>query len=162
MVAFIDRLPELQRTAVKIVSVIGTSFTADVFSCLIPNVVHHEKINLTIGALLSAGILMYGRGGGPAAVTAENTTAVGAGAGSLRFQCVTLQETAYALLLEKQRRKLHEKYAMYLENHHLCRRNGETSNGEKKLFGKHRIPAPSRRYKPAETRRLELYQYFID
>lgn len=40
---------------------------------------------------------------------------------------MTLQETAYALLLEKQRRKLHERYATYLEEHHLSGRKGETS-----------------------------------
>lgn len=121
MIAFIDRLPELQRTTVKIISVVGTSFTADIIAHLMPNVVQ-EKINPTIGSLQSAGILVFGSGG---ALPTNSTTSMKAG--SLRFQSVTLQETAYALLLEKQRRKLHERYATYLEEHHLSGRKGETS-----------------------------------
>ncbi|XP_041455605.1 adenylate cyclase type 10-like [Lytechinus variegatus] len=137
MIAFIDRLPELQRTTVKIISVVGTSFTADIIAHLMPNVIQ-EKINPTIGSLQSAGILVFGSGGALPTVTKSTTMT----AGSLRFQSVTLQETAYALLLEKQRRKLHERYATYLENNHLSGRKGEISSpgglspaGIKKLLG---------------------------
>ncbi|XP_071487219.1 adenylate cyclase type 10-like [Diadema antillarum] len=139
MIAFIDRLPELQRTTVKIVSVVGSSFTPEVIAYLMPNA-SLEKIHPTIGALQSAGVLAYGGMGGSDSTSGGSS----AGCGWLRFQSITLQETAYALLLEKQRRKLHEKYATFLENYHLARRNGETgSSSVKKLLGK-RPSSPSK------------------
>ncbi|KAJ8028262.1 Adenylate cyclase type 10 [Holothuria leucospilota] len=99
MIAFIDRLPEVERVAVKIASIIGTAFT-DEDLC---HLMHHtspDKVRKTIGELLSAGVLMF-----------EN--------GLIRFQSLTLQETAYTLLVEKLRRKLHERYALYLERKYL-------------------------------------------
>ncbi|XP_022079570.1 adenylate cyclase type 10-like isoform X2 [Acanthaster planci] len=99
MVSFIDRLPAAERTAVKIASIIGASFNSAVLSHLMPLTPTHKVLE-SIGGLTSAGVFIY-----------EN--------GQLRFQSVTLQETAYGLLVEKQRRKLHERYAVYLEQRFL-------------------------------------------
>ncbi|XP_071786776.1 adenylate cyclase type 10-like [Asterias amurensis] len=99
MIAFIDRLPVAERTSVKIASIIGASFDNAVISHLMPGA-PANKVLESIGGLVSAGVFIY-----------EN--------GQLRFQSSTLQETAYALLVEKQRRKLHERYAVYLEHRYL-------------------------------------------
>ncbi|XP_038056299.1 adenylate cyclase type 10-like isoform X2 [Patiria miniata] len=99
MIAFIDRLPAAEGTAVKIASIIGASFNNAVLSHLMPLTPAHKVLE-SIGGLISAGVFIY-----------EN--------GLLRFQSATLQETAYGLLVEKQRRKLHERYAIYLEQRYL-------------------------------------------
>lgn len=59
-----------------------------------------DKVRRTIGELLSAGVFIFDNG-------------------LIRFQSVTLQETAYTLLVQKLCKKLHERYAIFLENKYL-------------------------------------------
>lgn len=99
MIAFIDRLPEVERVAVKIASIIGTAFDDEVLCHLM----HHtppNEVRKTIGDLLSAGVFTFDKG-------------------MIHFQSITLQETAYSLLVEKLCKKLHERYAVFLENKYL-------------------------------------------
>ncbi|XP_038061770.1 uncharacterized protein LOC119732380 isoform X2 [Patiria miniata] len=90
----------------------------------------------SIGGLISAGVFIY-----------EN--------GLLRFQSATLQETAYGLLVEKQQRKLHETYTIYLEQRYL----GFINEKERKTFSqKRRVEWFSRERKTfSQKRRVEWF-----
>ncbi|XP_071950991.1 adenylate cyclase type 10-like isoform X2 [Antedon mediterranea] len=99
LIALIDRLPVTERTMVKLASVIGTTFSADTLGHLLQNLTT-SKVQQTIGNLLSSGVFVFR-------------------AMMLRFESTSLQETAYSLLIDKQRRKLHETYASYLESQYF-------------------------------------------
>ncbi|XP_072039870.1 adenylate cyclase type 10-like [Amphiura filiformis] len=131
MIAFIDRLSETEGMAVKMASIIGTSFTDDVLVTLMSHM-SSDKVHQSIGALLSASVFFYDNG-------------------QLRFRSSTLQETAYSLLLDKQRCKLHEQYAMYLEKKYL----GVTSK-TKSFFRKTCNRVPTVRMADTSERQLQL------
>ncbi len=95
----IDRLPPAAQLTIKIASVIGRSFSADMLSAVYPEPHHRDTLLAHLDMLAGQGFIL----------------APGPGSALFAFCDAATHDTAYALMLFAQRRQLHRAMAELLE-----------------------------------------------